>query len=757
MTDTGEQSNLNVEEDLLNTIRNTVGVEYSEEQKEILRHKGGMCILASAGSGKTTLITHLIAKRIQTNEIQNTDTLLCTTYSKGGAEELELRLNKLLKSLGIRKTVYVKTMHALYLGILKDFGYPSTVIYAKDRSKYILDSCREAEAGIDDEDFQALDSLLSYQVNNLLSDADLVQSYAYTLDNISLEQYSDIRKRYTSKKIQAKVLDFDDMQLYMYSLLYQHGRQDIVDYCRAKWTDIYIDEAQDMSRIQYVILKKIVTDPQKLVIIGDDDQCIYQWRGADPSIILNICAEYDISRFVLSTNYRCAGEIVKLAAEGIRHNSRRSDKEMKPFIEGGDIKICDCGSTNLYTMSKYAYKHIKQLVMEERITPSQIAVLSRNNSHLCILSNMLFKDGIHCETTNEMKLTRSKAYRSIRDILELASDSYNAKLTESTLNSVCVYLKKADAKRIGQIQGSMGTNLSSVLGYMATKYWKRQDISWTPNVKVPGLAEAKIAQPLSYLGNETVENLVLIYKLLSDKDTVKRATGLLALYLTATEYQYRDKQDKKRTVEGLVDYIIDLIKTMGFNEAKQFLRVAEQYEEGKMAVPGAKVCMSTMHGSKGKEWRNVVLFADDNVTFPSFSGIVRQLKTGIAMSDVFYGVDEDRRLHYVAMTRAKKELAIFTDSKNIGLYILEVMGIFDYGVGNNSHIISMATEGEVYTDLIVKSNEQIFGENSLYNYKIDISDISGTIEIDYLYRGDNKKEYISLDSIITGTPQTMID
>lgn len=743
---------------VIQEMSNITGIKYSEEQMDILLHRGGMCILACAGSGKTSILTNLLAKRIKTLEIPNVNTLLCTTYSKGGALEMEDRLRKLFKKLGINKEVTVKTMHALYLGVLKEFGYPSTVIEARDRTRYIREACREVEVSLDDEDFQTLDSLLSYQVNNLLSDANLVQSYAYTLNDVSLEQYSSIRKIYNSKKIQEKVIDFDDMQLYMYSLLYQQNRQDIVDYCRSQWTDIYIDEAQDMSRIQYIILKKIITDPNRLVIVGDDDQCIYQWRGADPSIILNVCADYDIKRFVLSTNYRCAGKIVEKAAVGIKHNSKRTDKTMKPYNEGGEIKICDCGSSNLYTMSKYAYKHIKSLILEEKVRPSDIAVLSRNNSHLCILSNMLFKDGIHCEATNEMKMTKSSIYSNIRNVLDIAMNGYNADLTASTLYNICVYLKKVDAKRISQIQRDAGVNLSTIIGYMGKKYWGRSDIDWQGNIKIPGLAEAKIAQALAYLKTDTIENLMLIYRLLTDDDTKKRATGLLALYLTATEYRYRDKPDKKRAVEGLVDYITDLINTMGFNETKQFLKVSEQYEEGRMAVPGSKVCMSTMHGAKGKEWSNVVLFADDNVTFPSFGGIVTQLKTGVAMSDIYYGIDENRRLHYVAMTRAKSRLTIFTDSKNIGLYILEALGIFDYGIDNNSHIISMATEGTVYKDIIDKSNQVIFGEDSEYKYVLDISDLSANIEIDYLYRGNtSNKKTVSLDDIQTSSPQRLVD
>lgn len=738
-------------------ISRVTGTVYSDEQKAVLQHRGGMCILACAGSGKTTSLTHLIAKRIQTGEIANPNTLLCTTYSKGGADEMNIRLSKLLKSLGINANVTVKTMHALYLHVLKYFNYPSAVIENKDRIKYLREACKENEITLDDEEFQTLDSLLSYQINNLLSDSDLVKSYAYTLENVSEEDYSKIRKVYNSKKIAAGVVDFDDMQLFMYSLLYQQNRQDVIDFCKYNWTDIYVDEAQDMSRIQYMILKKIIADPNKLVVIGDDDQCIYQWRGADPSIILNICADYDIMQFTLTTNYRCKSNIVDRAATGIVHNGKRCQKTMKAYNEGGEIKICDCGSDNLYTMSKYAYKHIKKLVETDKVRPDKIAVLSRNNAHICILSSMLFKDGIQCEATNEMKMTKNPIYKVIKDVLELSTNGYNHHLTESTLNRVCVYMKKADAVRISKIQDASGCKLSDLIGYMAKKYWNRSDVIWEGNLNIPALTEAKIAQSLYYLRNETVNSLVVLYELLTANDERTRAVGMLEMFLEASSFIYRDNPDKKRTFEGLVAYISDLIKTTGFNETRSFLRVSEQYEEGRMAVPGPKVCMSTMHGAKGKEWENVVLFADDNVTFPSFGGISIKLRNGIALSDVFHELDENRRLHYVAMTRAKDNLTVFTDKRNVGLYMLEAMGIFDYGIANNSHIVSMASEGRIYNDLRVKSDELLFGQNSIYRYDIDIKDMSANIEIDYTFRGTENRQTVSLDSIQTAAPQKTSD
>lgn len=1065
----------------------------------------------------TSILTNLIAKRILTGEIENPETLLCTTYSNPGAEEMNIRINKLLGQLGISSKIEVKTMHAVYLKVLKEFGFPSTVIDNKTRRKFLHESCKDA--GIDtndDETFQTIESLISYQINNLLNDKALVQSYAYTLKDVSVEQYNSIRQGFIKRKVNAGVIDFDDMQLYMYSLLYQHNRQDVIDYCRHRWTDIYVDEAQDISRIQYEILKKMISSPKRLVVIGDDDQClvgdsklilangitkhisningseevlsyngfrgpslcrvdktsskfidsdtviietvsgnkiqgtldhigfakfdrynpiysvclfykagvgyklgytfngfkssdgsirnavkfrmiqegtdcawiidtsdnaddaftktlyysykyglptlkmggiedknkyindklyklldtksnaeklaedlkinleypinynkfirnnsrvtlttfnyidkedkdnrvstiravshderiteillsynpdttdtdikedgkyhfgcnwksndiakledivkhikrdcdykginieierrlatgkirypymtlgnikpgmqipvlkngelvpenvksvkvekykgyvydasvdqarnmiannilvhncIYQWRGADPSIILQVCVDYDIERFVLSTNYRCAGTIVEHAAVGIKYNSLRSKKEMRPYKPGGEIKVCDCGSGNLYIMSKYAYKHIKDLIIEKGVDPSQIAVLSRNNNHLSLLGNMLFKDGIHCETTNEMKMTKLFNYQNIKDVVELAADTKNSTLTENTLSWICRFLSKNFAVRLANVQNASSMKFSDLTGYIAKNFLGDETATYNTQIKIPPMSKAKLEAVMNSLQQETKENLLHINKFMHDPDMIKRSTGLLILYLVSSDWKWENNTDKKRTIHGLIDYISDLIKTMGYDETRQFLKLSEQYERGRMAVPGSKVIMSTMHSSKGKEWDNVVLFADDNITFPSFSGIVSQLKRGVGMSDIFHSIDENRRLHYVAMTRARKQLAIFTDKSNVGVYLLEAMGIFDSTDTHDSQIAYMAQNDAVNKDLVDRASKVLFDDKSKYNYKIDISDISASIEIDYLYRGQESSGGISIDDIMTAPPE----
>ncbi len=708
--------------DVIQEISNITGVKYSNEQLEILKHKGGMCILACAGAGKTTVLTHLLAKRIKTGEISNVKKLLCTTYSKAGSMEMEERLGKLLKKLGINETVQVKTLHASYYMILKQFGLNANVCSNSQRFAFITASCRDAGVMLADEDMQLLDSLLSYQINNLLSDEALIKSYVYTLEDVPLEKYSEIRLGYNKRKEAAGVIDFDDMQLYMYCLLVKDKRHDVISYCQNLWTDFFIDEFQDVSKIQFAILREMVTSPDKLIVIGDDDQCIYQWRGADPNIILNICGYYDIKRFILSTNYRCGGEIVNHAAVGITNNEKRADKTMIPFNQGGKIRICDTGPGNLYAMSKIAFKHIMDVISRGEFHASDIAVLSRNNQHLAIINNMLFKSGIYSVTSAEMRLSNMTMYKDLKNVMALAENTYNHNIVSSTLWRCCAYLGTKGSKMIADFMNSTGCSLKDALGYILTNYAGRgSDINWRGKIRVPQKADDKMQYAYSSVRGETEENLILIYKALNLPNDADIVSDLFELYIMATEFMYKSG-DRSRTINGLVAYMKDLIREKGLAETKSFLRLTEQYESGNMEIPGAKVTMSTMHGAKGREWPHVILFADDNVTFPSFEGIMKMKMDRIELQDISGGIDENRRLHYVAMTRAKKDLTIFANKNNLSVYTLEALGIINKGnIKYNQHIIRMAESGSLDQNVIEQAESRVFSEGSPYYYKVDIS------------------------------------
>lgn len=773
------------DDEVIQNLSRITGVVYSDEQLAILKHHGGMAIMAAAGSGKTTVLTHLLVKRIMSGEIQDVTKVLCATYSKAGADEMAERINKLLDVVGIKKHIMVKTMHAFYLLILQHFGYSLKLIENAQRTKFIRDACSKVNVKLNDDDMQTLDSLLSYQVNNLLSDKGLFDSYVYTLQDVSMEQYSKIKAWYTELKRQAGMMDFDDMQLYVYFWLCvadETTKKTVTDYIHQTWQEFYIDEAQDLSKIQMAILRKMCTDSSKIVFIGDDDQCIYEWRGADPSLLINITGYYDIERFILSTNYRCRAEIVDTAAVGIKHNARRTVKTMKPFNSGGEIKIIDTTYYNsngdaeapdLYQMTKYAFMYIRDLI-KSGVSPSDIAVLSRNNGHLAILNNMLFREGIYSMYTKDMKFTGNSMYKELKQILELARDDYDPDLTEKLLWKVVPYLSAKSAKLIAKFQESSGFKFSDTLGWFLTECcnmslgWKLPSGSIIPESSKTSMRALARSLNTSQASNIRVMYRASVYDGSTETDPDKRRNeneyrrvcNFMGLYSQVSlEFLYRTA-DKQRACKGYIEYFKKMVKDWGIEKTLRFLNVSQQYELGVSGVFCEKINMSTMHGAKGKEWSHVVLFADDNISFPNFRSI-RDLKArGISTSDIYKVIEEDRRLHYVAMTRAKNTLAIVTYKDNISVYTLEAFGILNdctSSGGNNDSILGMAMCDKVRLPLIESARKKLFDKNCKYYLDIDVSKIEDAPDIEFYGTADDPPGTVVGDSPNNNVPDLEFD
>ena len=892
----------------------------------------------------TTISVNLIAKRILTGEIKDVNKLIYTTFSKAGASEMKDRMDRLMSQLGMSHiNVQVRTLHSFFLSVITTFGLNKRIINGSERLKMVRQACKDAEYSLKDDDLIIIDNLLSYQMNNLLTNKKLVDSYVNTLEDLTVEKYSIINASFRKQKDADNCMDYDDMQYYLWLWLVKWQKSDnqverdtaiaVRNYCKAVYTDFYIDEAQDVSKIQFEIIKAIVSDPENknkldrnLVFIGDDDQClledtevatdsgiklikdivegdkvlsldngnivkstvintyshginnsiplvqittasgrsyiatadhkvmvkipdkfmeetisyggnkyvisdvvkefldaeepdkrdtlisriterlnvfgylidlphfgrvktnngyvitsamslrsgmifgkleadnsesikddvivsvevvnkeeligqgkrvyclnlasnhnyfangllthncIYQWRGSDPSIILTIGAKFNMQTFVLSTNYRCLNEIVDYAAVGIKCNNSRFDKSMNAFNQGGSVKIYPSVTEDLCTLSIAALNQIKYWISKgDKV--SDIAVLARNNFHLAILSNMLLREGIYCNMTEDMKLTKSYMYNDVKDIMMLSEPTWKSDLTAKVLWRLCRYMGANNSRVIAKFQDSCGLTLEDTLGWLL-KHFVRKDLNFSKKLNINMQAEQQMQYQMAKLSRETTDDMYSLYITLTDDSRENKIKLLLSQYLQATSFMYKSK-DKNRSINGLVKYMINLMYKDGVEKMLDFLRVTEQLEGGKMVIPGEKLTLTTIHSAKGREWKNVIMFACDNVSQPSFDGINTMIKDDIPMSDIFENIDEERRLFYVGNTRAKENLFIITYTKP-SIFILEALGAFkDKTGGNDATIVELVGDNqwqEKYSNII---QDKIFDSNSKYFYNPD--------------------------------------
>lgn len=690
-------------EKAIERLKSSTGIEYSDEQLAILKARGGMRVLASAGSGKTTVLTHLVAKRILTGEI-DPDTTMCTTFSKEGAGEMQQRLIELLQLVGVYTQVECRTMHSTYYQLIKKLGSKREqefdICSNLNRTKFIRKAIKINNLELTDEDILGVDSLLSYRINNLLSYEALANSPAYKIP-LTVEELRAVAEEYSKLKREAHMLDFDDIQLLVYVHLVKNRDSKWIEYCRTKWKYIYVDEFQDVSKLQYAILEALCSDVSNLVVIGDDDQSIYEWRGANPRLILEICGTAGIPSYNLSVNYRCKNKIVDMAARGIQNNAVRASKTLTANQEGGEVKLSLCDTNNLFEVSYKGLEYIKGLLKEGKATPDDIAILSRNNAHLHILNAMLTREGIPTVSRLDIKLSQSQLMRDIQGVMDMVEPMYNTDIVTQVLWKVVEYLGVRGAKLVAKVMTVLCTDLATAL-----------DFCCNPASVTIGSAVLRNQLEKNIEGQfrrDTLISMSELSNLIRSKEEKKgaeeeKATALLGMYSRGTMFMYTGA-DKQRVITSLIKFICWLLKEDGYSTTNALLQNIFKTDEGTKGVT-----LSTVHSAKGKEWKYVIIFADDNVSFPNLGAMQGILQSpNVSQSDireVYRQLDEERRLHYVAMTRAKEELYILTSKTTPSILLLESLGKINLG---NVKIVGLLKQDLLEKEIFREAQNMVEG------------------------------------------------
>lgn len=701
-------------QELIGRIEYLNGIVHSEEQLKILNSTGGRCILACAGSGKTTVLTELLAVSIICGEI-DPNKLLCTTYSKGGSKEMEDKFKQLMSKLGYNMNISVKTIHSSYYKVLTDFGYKLNICTEGQRAKYISEIVKELNFSelADNESKDYLSNLLSYQVNRAMTDDDLEASYMFNSNKCSKRNYAKIREEYIKRKASDGKVDFDDLQTYMYNLLY-NGNMDIqntvVNYCRSLWTWFFIDEFQDTSTIQYRILKRLIPTENRdcLTVIGDDDQSIYKWRGTDPNIILeDVLVDYGLKKFILPTNYRCKKNVVDFAAKSVKCLGRRENKDIKAFNDGGIVEVIQSDKYDLFSISLTTCDYIEQLKMQGNDL-RDIAVLARNNNHLTILNNLLLSRGIYCDNQPGMKFTSENLYNDLKAATVLYKDTYSDALVSKIFWKFVPYLGTTGSRLIGSIMSEVGLSFKSALGWLLNEVDRHNTVRFdSSNIKVSSQLILRYEAFYRKIKPAAKETLALIYVLLNSENSPKdKVKELLKYWKASIGYMYEDP-DRDRLLDGYYQYMLYLLDTMELSEIEGLFSLTEQYEKGEAAVLGSKVTLSTLHGAKGKEWKNVILFLCDRITMPSKRELEKMCTDHRKEEEISEYIDCERRLYYVGCTRAKDRLSLVCNPNMVSNFVLESLGLYGDAGNNNIDIFNSMVGISSIIGLVDKYKETI--------------------------------------------------
>jgi DNA helicase-2/ATP-dependent DNA helicase PcrA len=591
-----------------------MNIQMNQAQREAVLHKDGpMLVLAGPGSGKTLVITERTRYLMEQEGIPE-EQILVITFTKAAANEMKERF---LRKTGTKQTkVNFGTFHAIFFTMLR-YAYhldASNIVREDFRYQCMKEIIHQYGLEYDDE---------KEFISELFSEISLVKGSRMDLTNyysISCadEVFRGIYSEYNRRLSKSKLIDFDDMLLLSYELLSK--RPDILKLWQNKFRYILIDEFQDINMVQYDIVRMLALPQNNLFIVGDDDQSIYRFRGAKPEIMLNFPLDYpDCKRVYLDRNYRSVPSILHAAAKLIGHNEHRFAKQIKPEIQA-DTEV--------------VIKNFNTLVEENQELTQEILRLNKEGtalSGMAILLRTTLGSGAMLH-----KLMEYNIPFTMKDNLPNLFDHWIAA-------DIIAYLKLS----MGQTDRSLYLQIIN-----RPKRYVNRECFDSPEVDFEAVKDYYEDK------NWMLERLTQFEYDLGVLDGMNpyAAVNYIRRGIGYEDYLKEYAQYRKIKIDELIEVLDELQESArGFKNCGEWFEHMEAYREElkKQAQESRKhltdsITIATMHSSKGLEYR-VVFIVDAN------EGITPH-KKAVLEADI----EEERRLFYVAMTRAREYLYIYS-------------------------------------------------------------------------------------------------
>ena len=586
---------------------------FNREQEEAITHKGGpLMVLAGPGSGKTLVITYRVKWLIENAGVHPSN-ILVITFTRAAAEEMKKRF---FMFDGMANTpVTFGTFHSIFFMILRyAYRYTAANIIREDvKRRYIKEMTENMELEIEDENefLSGIINEISYVKGEMMS-----LSY-YHSNNCSDELFAQIYEGYEKRLREENLIDFDDMLVFCYELLKE--REGIRTLWQNKFQYILIDEFQDINKVQYEIIRMLAGKGDHLFIVGDDDQSIYRFRGARPEIMLGFEKDYpEAKKVILNTNYRCSEEIVEGAEHLISHNTKRFPKNMQA-ARGSKVPITfrnlkDAGEecTDILKGIRFYYK--KGIPLED------MAVIFRTNTQPRLLVGRLMEYNIPFQ---------------MRDVIPNIFDHWIAR-------NILTYIKLA--------MGNRDRKLFLQVMNRPKRYISRSMIT-EAQVDLKKLKQQTFGKKWLY---EKIDKLEMDLYLLRKMEPYA-AIQYIRNGIGYEDYMNEYAQFRRMNPDDLEEVLNQIQESAkeyhSFEEWFAYIEsygeeLRKQMEAGRQQKSG--VTLTTMHSSKGLEYE-VVFVMDIN------EGVTPH-KKAVKEADL----EEERRLFYVAVTRAKTYLFLYS-------------------------------------------------------------------------------------------------
>ncbi|MHB1324087.1 MAG: UvrD-helicase domain-containing protein [Coriobacteriia bacterium] len=588
--------------------------------------EGPLLVLAGAGSGKTRVLTYRIAHLVRDLGVSPAE-LLAITFTNKAAQEMRERLIGLIGPAA--RPMWVMTFHAFCGRLLRvdggRLGFTRAFsIYDDDDTRRLLTSVL-TDLDIDPKQHpvKAIAGRISSAKNELIGPAEYQQRAAVPPEKVAARVYALYQQRLAA----ANAMDFDDMLVNTARLLREHP--DVLESCQDRFRYILVDEYQDTNHAQYEIVRLLAGRDRNLMVVGDDDQSIYSWRGADVRNILEFERDYpDAAVIRLEQNYRSTETILAAANAVVANNRGRKPKTLWTANAGGEA-ITRYFATDERDEARFAADEIERLLREERRSYADFAVFYRTNAQSRIIEDTFLRAGVPYRLVGG---TRFFERAEIKDVMAWLRSAANPADTASLVRVLekrqGIGKSTIDVLRARAIE--QRTTLSEAVERATGEGW----LATAPTRKVAALSEdLAAARAATGTLREQVEEIVARAGLLSalaaegTHEAAGRAENVREFFGVVEEYDAQHEDAEARTLEAFLEWVClrsDL----------------DEIEESDRAVT-----MMTLHSAKGLEFPVVFLLGMEDMIFPHASSIFDA-----------HGLEEERRLCYVGITRARERL-----------------------------------------------------------------------------------------------------
>lgn len=593
----------------------------NDKQREAVLHMDGPClVLAGAGSGKTSVLTNRIANLIE-NGVEPSN-ILSITFTNKAAKEMKERVYNLIGKIAY--DIQISTFHSFGLKILKKhydlLGYDKNfvILYSDDTLTVIKKLIKESN--LDPKEYSAkyVRNKISGAKNQLLS-VSAYERIEYD-KNIIL-----IYDRYLKKLKSNNSIDFDDLLLLPIELFKKN--KELLNYYQDLYRYILIDEYQDTNEAQYVLTKMLADKYKNLFVVGDESQSIYSFRNANYKNILNFESHYPSAKTILlEQNYRSTQTILNAANEVIKNNKERKDKNLWSNNDVGD-KIKYVRVDDEKDEASYVSREIKRLV-SDGVKYDDIAILYRTNAQSRIVEEYMLKSAIPYKVVGSFYFYNRK---EIKDLLCYLRLIYNYKDDTSLLRVINVPKRGIGDKTIGNISEVANNNNISLY----------EAISGGKELLFKGIIEE-----MRILSDNM--SLTEIVDMVLDKSGMKRE---LEQEKTMESEIRLENLEEFKSITRSYEEEVGIVSLESFLDEITLVSDVSEHTDG-----NDKVTLMTVHAVKGLEFDYVFVVGMEEGVFPHFNAIYEGDRSAI---------EEERRLCYVAITRAKKELYLLNAKRRM--------------------------------------------------------------------------------------------